>query len=302
MNIGIEPHSNLVYEGASLWGQALLPRPFLIAATIASSADERVQPTAVENLGCNMLLFREDTFDAVTRVRRGRFYKSGNTQPQLWQLHPHPLMPGELKQVSKYGVLQKSLATFFEHRISHEIARPGTEQTLVVLGNKVRYAVWSLVGIETTVTGEELATLRSRQSIGVLPRIWPEAIPEIGREAVLLAVSKLAEEIYRAGPESVIDSAREAATAILSAYLRDCADIGPGLDLGNLAKELDRLPDERRRRIAFHSAETIRLFHPRRKNAEQEKRPFRSIREQDGELAVQCLATILCELGWAEWT
>jgi hypothetical protein len=60
------------------------------------------------------------------------------------------------------SVLPKSLATFFEHRISHEIARPGNEQPLIVLGTKIRFAIWSLVGIETTATGEELITMRSR--------------------------------------------------------------------------------------------------------------------------------------------
>jgi hypothetical protein len=30
-------------------------------------------------------------------------------------------------------------------------------------------------------------------------------------------------------------------------------------------------------------------------------RPLRPIREQDAELAVQLVGTMLCDLGWAEW-
>jgi len=39
----------------------------------------------------------------------------------------------------------------------------------------------------------------------------------------------------------------------------------------------------------------------RGKPSEQEKRIFRPINEQDAELAVQYIGTILCELGWARW-
>lgn len=177
------------------------------------------------------------------------------------------------------GVEPKSLAIFYAHRISHEVSRRENEQVLIILGTKVRFSIWVVAGIEITVTGDELITLRSRQSVGALPRLNVEAIPLIGKEAVVEAVELLSAEIYRAGPESVVDCAREAATAILSTYLQDCAGLEPGLDLGRLTEEIEKLTAERRKRIVFNAAEVVRLFHPRRKNAEKEKLKFRRIHE-----------------------
>jgi hypothetical protein len=49
------------------------------------------------------------------------------------------------------------------------------------------------------------------------------------------------------------------------------------------------------------AAKIIARLHARAKPAEEARRPMRPVREQDAELATQCVGTILCELGWAEW-
>jgi len=49
------------------------------------------------------------------------------------------------------------------------------------------------------------------------------------------------------------------------------------------------------------SADDYARLHARAKPVERAKRPMRPVREQDAELAIQCVGTILCELGWAEW-
>lgn len=301
MMIGIDDNQNLVYEGRTTWGHALWPTPLLVPAEVTTSTAATLKPTAIQNLGPNLLLFREDAYDPVSRVRRGRFYRAGNSQPQPWQVYPHPAMPDEAGKTNSAGVLSKSLHTFFGNPFSNELRQFAGQQVLIVLGAQDSFTVWTIVGIESTATREELVTLKARQTFGALPQINLDAIPESGREKVRAVLDKLTEDIYRAGPESVVDGAREVATAALSTYMQDRELVGPGLELGDLLKKLRGADEQHLRRIAVSAGEIVQRFHSRRKNAEQEVRQFRPIRQQDAELAVQCVGTILCELGWADW-
>ncbi len=303
MIIGIDDNLNLVYEGSSTWGHALWPAPFLIPAIIKPDTEAQLTPPRFDSLfAMPLILFREDAFDPVSRVRRGRFYRSGNSQPMPWQVYPHPAMATETGQINlATGTMPKQLFTFFSLSLTSEFHAPGDEQLLVVMGSEEGFTIWSVVGIEKSATREELVTLRARQSIGVLPHLRRDVIPEAGRTKVLETLDKLTEDFRRANPESVVDCAREAATAALSIYLQDRKLVEPGLDIGDLLEKLRTAGEEHKRRIAVSAGEIVQRLHSRRKNAEQEKRQFRPIREQDAELAVQLVGTILCELGWADW-
>lgn len=302
MMIGIDDNQNLVYEGRTFFGHALLPAPFLSPAFIQPDTASNLVPSRFLNLHVLPLtLFREDAFDPVSRIRRGRFYKAGPSQPVSWRVYPHPAFPEQPDNAYEAGALGKTLFTFQSIFLASEFRELPTHQLLVSLGSEESYSVWTVLGIERIATGEELVTLKARQGIGALPRLRDAAIPELGRQKVIAVLEKLAEDFRRAGPESVVDCAREAATAALSVYMQDRKLVGPGLDLGDLLKELRSASDEHIRRIAISAGEIVQRFHSRRKNAEQEKRVLRPIREQDAELAVQCVGTILCELGWADW-
>ena len=147
------------------------------------------------------------------------------------------------------------------------------------------YTIWALINVETSATGDELVVLRAQKSIGALPRLDRNKVLELeGRRAIEL-VEKLEEEIFSAGPESVVDRAREASAAILSAYLQSTNKAQPGLDLANLA---ERAADEKLDIVA-NSARTIARLHARGKNAEQEIRASRKVTEQDAEFSVRTL-------------
>lgn len=87
--IGIDQASGHIYEGSSTGnGRGLWPPPIITPAEIVSEARE------ANKLGKNFLhefdlIFREDYFDPVTKIRRGRFYKrsNGNTN---WRVYCHP--------------------------------------------------------------------------------------------------------------------------------------------------------------------------------------------------------------------
>jgi HEPN domain-containing protein len=159
------------------------------------------------------------------------------------------------------------------------------------------------VSIETISTGEELVTLKARQSLGALPDVYWGKVPAAYRHEVQEAIEKLADDYRRAVPESVIDRSREAATVVLSAYLQNKGiDVAKGKDLGDLVKLLTNDASKHEHRILSCAAEIPQRLHSRGKNSEKEKRDdLRPIREQDAELAVQCVGVMLCDLRWADW-
>jgi hypothetical protein len=72
--------------------------------------------------------------------------------------------------------------------------------------------------------------------------------------------------------------------------------------LDELIKTLSSLDDPHKRRVAVAAADIVRLFHSREKPSTQERLPVNPVREQEAQLAVYCIGSLLCELGWAEWT
>ena len=302
ISLGIDTNALLIYEGASTWGgYAVRPPPIVTAAAIVSSATERLKGIDTRDVLSVPLVFREDAFDPVSRIRRGRFYEKNPSQPIPWHVYPHPDFRGEERQANRQGVVSKDLATFHSCSVSQKHFSIIEGQPLVILGYAEQFTIWSVVGSEMSLTGEEIVALRSRASFGALPEPQWEEVPEQGRAQVKRTLEILAEDIYRAGPESVIDRARDAASAILSAYVVDKGLADVTKDLGKLVGVLGQLPRDDRPNICANGGDIIAILHPRAKPSEQAQRPLRPIREQDAELAVQLVGTMLCDLGWAQW-
>ena len=167
---------------------------------------------------------------------------------------------------------------------------------LVLLGRDAQaFSIWTLIHLEASVSGEDLVTLRSRPTVGILPQTYDEEIRKTSHgDQVLQKLDALAKDVHHAGPSSVVDRAREAATAILIAYLDT-----PGKDLGDLCNH-QILKDEKKA-IVTAAASIVARLHGRDKSAEKSRRSLPDIVDQDAELAVLCVGTILRDLGWAEW-
>lgn len=93
----------------------------------------------------------------------------------------------------------------------------------------------------------------------------------------------------------MIDRARDVATYALLAFLNIPKE--KAMDLGDLVKILKT----KEFAIVESTANIIARLHARAKPSEQEKRSLLPIREQDVDLTVQCIGTLLCEIGYAEW-
>lgn len=295
--VGISPYG-LVYEGEFERGAHFVwPQPIMTLAKFAKSTDDKITPaTNGEHKHC---YFREDSFDPVTKIRRGRFYQWAGEE-NTWHVIPPPFRIATQGPDSD-GYVGVILKKYEAYKVPMNTV--ADSQDLVVLGSSTAFAVWSIVGIETISTGEELVTLKSRQSFGALPDIDWKKVPTDHRDKVQETIEKLTDDYRRAVPESVIDRAREAATAILSAYLQSKGiEDAKGEDLGRLIEKLVSNANKHEQRVVACAAEIPQRLHSRGKHAEKAKRDgLRPIREPDAELAMQCIGAMLCDLRWADW-
>jgi len=90
INIGIEKNQGLVYEGSSNYGRAVWPTPVVTPAKFVFPSEEDIKAESSSNVFGYR--FREDSFDPISRVRRGRFYLANQSQPKEWYVQPHPAM------------------------------------------------------------------------------------------------------------------------------------------------------------------------------------------------------------------
>ena len=166
---------------------------------------------------------------------------------------------------------------------------------MVLLGVDDRFTVWKIIDIEAITTGEDLVTLKARSSLGVLPNVNVDKIPELFRAHIDESLNSFVDEVHRSAPISIIDRARDTASQILLAYY-----LLKGKDAKDLSELAQKIENDKFV-IAANAAKIIARLHARAKPVERHRREMRSIREQDAELVVQCVGIILCEIGWADW-
>lgn len=300
--IGVDAGRGLVFEGSDMNAAHLVwPVPVMTPAQFADSSSKEYVGLKTGNMVT--YYFREDMFDPVSRIRRGRFYKFSGSRSGDWTALHSPHIPSTFNRVDHNGMLIiSSLVDFLSCPISTELNDLAIAHAVVVLGKGNSSTIWNIIHIETSFTGEELVTLKARQSLGALPEVDWSKVPAAAESTLREKLAVLEDDFHRAGAESVVDRAREAATAILSGYLQHQGiPEARGEDLGALVDRLTKTNGKNGQRIVACAAEIPQRLHSRAKHAEQEKRNVRPIREQDAELAVQCIGVMLCDLEWAEW-
>ncbi len=89
MYLGIKKHTGLIYEGTDNPDIPVIPMPSVAHAKIIEQpADWKFLPGPLEAFG---FVLREDSFDAVSRTRRGRLYqKREGAQPEQYTVSAHP--------------------------------------------------------------------------------------------------------------------------------------------------------------------------------------------------------------------
>ena len=298
MYLGFDDHFYQIYEGSgSKYGHVLLPAPLIVPVHLLSNNEDTSSIPSHIGLQDAERIFREDSFDPITRIRRGRMYeKDTGGQPQQWSIPANPAMPPATEDRSGYPYT-KPFQTFRSFRLSTQFINPSQLPT-VVMGCGEALSQWRIIGIERGVFGEDLITLRAITNMGLLPELNTEVVPELGKAKVEQCLEAVVDTAYRTGPESVIDRCRDFAVSMLAAFLAERNPKSLELDLSELAKKMDQDVDGKKN-IVINSAYTLAKLHSRAKPNAEARYKAPPIYEQDAELAIQCAGVIMRDLGFA---
>ncbi|MFL9989031.1 hypothetical protein [Paraburkholderia sediminicola] len=299
--LGIDQSDRLFYEGSpSLYGHGIWPSPFVSTAALMLDGFAEIDLPATERLADARAVFREDSFDPVTRLRRGRLYEKpdGMSNP-FWHVQTHPALRHEINKAVSNGLWQRQLDTFRPKRIDRSILLPA-RRAIVALGTADSFTLWTPVSIERISTGDDLVTLRARTSLGLLPELAVDAVPRHGFTALVAALDKVADSAYRHGAESVIDRCRDGATVALGLWLDDKEpDKGwRSVDLGRLVKRI-RSDGKEALAVLGDAANSIARLHARGKPNVEHQFGGRALVDSDADCAIAMLGVITRELGWA---
>jgi len=311
--IGIDENTSLLYEGSpSMYGHAIWPTPFLSIGCHIGPLAEWKRTNNAANIDNAEMLFREDYFDPVARIRRGRlYYKFEGMNPAEWQVQRHPAFGAHPRSEASYGTYghspsgldgysPKRLMTFCAWVPSASFLKHLRESVLI-LGVGDRATIHTILDIERLASGEELITMRTRASLGVLPELLEGLIPERYAALVLEQYEKAARAAFRDDADSVVDRCREAASAALNAERSKHEDTSTGKDLNDLANffSSEKFGARGGRAVLSNAARIIARLHARAKSAERLNNQTPSLSEGDAECALALLGTVYRELGWA---
>jgi hypothetical protein len=300
--LGIDQNTHLLFEGVRNYGHGVWPAPVLSAATLISGENEWGNIPSSRHLADAHMIFREDSFDPVTRLRRGRLYERINGGYTKWLVPPHPADPTDQLSIGDDGLLRRELMTFAP---VPNLASRCTHHTSLhmVLGTQAAPTVWRILSVETILAVEELITLQARSTFGALPDLIEDAIPAAARSEVTPALEQVASAAFRSSPFALIEQCRPAFTLVLSNWLADQGETADDLatrDLGGLIKLIDgrcqNQTDYRALKAAIH---LVQRFHSRGKPPEQKRYNLRPPNEADAQLVLQALGFVLREIGWA---
>jgi len=291
MSLGIDERDHIVYEGHIDWGgRPIIPSPNVFGIQIAETP-EQACTFSKRSPDPNRLVFREDGFDPVSMVRRGRIYERDKGYPT--ECHVYPINQAELIESRiPNGVVKKELICYQRYPLH---ARHTSQKLYAAIGDRTAYSMWRIVSNDATCFGEELVTMRPLYYLGTLPDLSPERIPDTWRAKVAETVGKVVGAMHRADANSIVELCRHGASAALLAYLDENIQDMNKTDLSDLAKKAEQA----QRRLIANSAKMLADLHSRVKPNMQMHLNCRPISDRDAELAVQCLSFILTDLGYA---
>ena len=174
--IGIDANNGLLYEGLTFYGHGVWPKPLMLAATLVLDETSWTRVPASGNLRSVDCLFREDYFDPVSRIRRGRFYDRNQSSVAMWWVHPHPAGIDLGAPRNQRGQLNIELQTYVSKRLSAEFIQKVPAPT-VVLGAQPSVTAWTVVAVERDGADEDVVTLKARLNFGYLPELVLQRIP-----------------------------------------------------------------------------------------------------------------------------
>jgi hypothetical protein len=270
-----KPNTGDWYEGSRTFLRPIQPRPV-------------VAPARVENMSVSItVVFREDTYDPTTRIRRGRFYRRTNgvqIASGLVQFPSHP-RPATIGGASGGSVVDFQSAFEQANELNSMISN--SEGYGIILGIPPAETRWRVIDAEGLSDGTTLFSLRALSSSGLLPVITT------ADQSIKEASEKVIDAALKYAPVPVVDVCREATRLALAKYLNEDGD------LATLIKKI------KNNEYMIQSAATIiNRLHPRGKSSEQERQDksgkiLRRVIDEDAVLAVRLFGFLLIEMNFA---
>lgn len=251
------------------------------------------------------MLFREDYFNSATRVRRGRVYRKDDVAA-AWStgnVSVHPYRPNLFANIPRLRA-RKSYTTLADFIMVGSTA---------ILGDNNAQSYWTVVFSEKAGLDAHYLTLKSKTYFGVLPEINRDAIPEANRQDILQALDAVVEAAPIQAPQPVIEACRNAACHMITAKFPESNPTGKK-DLGQLASWLEQEGHRKKKACKADAEATDALIelpdsyasylmnelHRRAKANAAAARRTRPASQQDANLAVEAIAFLLQDFGWAE--
>ncbi len=279
----------LILEGKVNALKALSPQPLITHVFNAQGTQ-----TGNRSVGLK-LLFREDSFDPTTRIKRGRFYEilDDSVGVSGFRIYGVPsLLEGMV--VDKRNLNWNKFCFYKNLHLNS-----GTNNRLVRLGNKDFNTQWRIVDSEVLFNEEIFFTLKAISPLGTLPELIEKKLPEGKKKEIREGFEKVVDVAPIQIAESVVDVCREFARVLLAAWLPTVDVTDAEGDLGNLAS---KIPKDR---VGIaNAALVINRLHPRGKSSERERQAgrgqeIRSLSNEDAALAVSLVGFLLRDFGWA---
>lgn len=301
--LGFERSTGFVYEGRGDPIYPAWPTPIISQATLIETPDDLKKiPTGFDSHP-HTWMFREDFFDPVSRIRRGRlFQKHGNQGWEPAQVEAHPAVHSDTRRVGGgNGALKKELSVYIECTDLLSKERKGQGMQLAI-GVFDAHSLWRILQTERTANQDILVTLRAESAFAILPeidgdKVSPETLPQ-----VLSAMNRVLDAAYRELPSSVVDQCRNAVGMIASRWMHQEMNNETPVekDLGQWIGTIREHFKEKPRHALCAALEIINKLHPRGKDNELMRLNLRPVTEGDAELSVYLTGFVLREIGWAK--
>jgi hypothetical protein len=301
MYLGIDDQAGLVYEGLGSPVLPVVPTPNITQAKlIQSESDWLSLPTGLSQSPFSWV-FREDSFDAVTRTRRGRLYMSqpGEMQPNSQRVAPHPYEDPSGRQIGAGGRQVKTLFTYVACTELLNRSNQGLGCTMA-LGAKRATSTWRIIQSELLANGCVLVTLKALSAYGLVPELNISKVDDEFKVQVVQAMDRVLDSAFRESAISVIDHCRNAMTVLISRWLVQVRKYDRsvlGADLGRIATVVQKPPYEMG--CIANLASLVARLHSRGKGNEQHRLGVAAPIDEDAQLAIEALGFTLREVGWA---
>lgn len=299
MYLGIDSNTGFSYEGIDAPIHPVISNPHISRAVLISNDDDLSSiPSRISDTQ-NAWIFREDSFDPVTRTRRGRLYTRHETgQPTRVHVRPHPADYPAIPSIHLAGIVPKEIFTYV--RCFEILEKQNQGMGLkIALGSVDAFSIWRIIQTEVLANRTILITLQSLSAFGILPELDINKIDSDNQSAVRAAYDRALNSAFKESPISVVDHCKNAIAVTLSRWLVQMGNNPSVLtkDIGEVAKAAAANPHN------MYALEKIALvigrLHARGKGNEQHAREARIPTEEDAQLSLESYGFVLREIGWA---